>query len=189
MAKKSDKHDLIIKKLTKIEKTLKGIENVGKKVASEEKKIKKEEQLIHKEEKKIERAILKLGNFTFKRKHLLEGIRGTAGAFLGVGLGKSLLNVSELATSLPWWNIIGILIFILVISVLLIYKNEHDFIQKEGVSIVWKRLVTLYLIAIAVEFFALWLFGGLPLGGPALFKTLIIGSYAAMAGAVSFTIV
>ncbi len=189
MAKKEDTLKLILRKINRIEKELKGVEKIERKVEREEKQVMKEEKRIEEEEKKIERALVKLGKFTFKRKHLLEIIRGTAGAFLGVGLGKSLLSFNSLAESLPWWNVWGILVFILGISVLLIYKNEHDYIQKEGISIVWKKLVLLFGISLIVEFFALWLFGGLPADPVILTKMMIIGSYPAMAGAVSFSIV
>ncbi len=191
MVKKSvdDRLQLILRKVNKIEKDLKGIKVIEKTVLEEERKALAEEKVLEKEEKKIERALFQLGKFTFKRKHLLELIRGTAGAFLGVGLGKSLLSFSELAEFLPWGNVIGILVFILVISILLIYKNEHDYIQKEGVWIVWRKLGFLFLISLIVEFFALWLFGGLPTEPLILTKMMIIGSYPAMAGAVSFSIV
>ena len=191
MAKKTVSGQLsnISKRLGHIEAELKGVEKIEKKVVQEEKKIEKKQEQIKKEEQKIEKAIFKLGKFTFKRKHLLEGIRGTAGAFLGVGLGKSLLSLNSLADSLAWSNVIGILVFIIVISTLLIYKNEHDYIQKKGSALIWKKLVLLYFIAVVVEFFALWLFGGLPSDSVLLVKMLIIGSYSAMAGAVSFSII
>lgn len=184
-----DRLKAILIKVNKIDKNLKGIKVIEKTVLEEERKALAEEKVLEKEEKKIERALFQLGKFTFKRKHLLELIRGTAGAFLGVGLGKSLLSFSELAEFLPWGNVIGILVFILVISILLIYKNEHDYIQKEGVWIVWRKLGFLFLISLIVEFFALWLFGGLPTEPLILTKMMIIGSYPAMAGAVSFSIV
>ncbi|MEK6845212.1 MAG: hypothetical protein AABY26_00515, partial [Nanoarchaeota archaeon] len=59
---------------------------------------------------------------------------------------------------------------------------------KEGLAIVWKRLSALYFIALIVEWISLWLFLALPEGDLTLLKMLIIGSYAAMAGAVSFSL-
>jgi hypothetical protein len=179
---------LVLKRLGRIEKEIKGVEKIEHRVEREEKLELKEQKNIQKEERKIERALFQIGKFTFKRKHLLEIIRGTAGAFLGVGLGKGLLSLSELAETLAWINIVGILLFILIISALLIYKNEHDYIHKKGVFIIWKKLFFLYAISLFVEFFALWLFGGLPGSSIVLGKMLIIGSYSAMAGAVSFSI-
>jgi len=185
----ADKVDEILKELKIIESELRGVEIFEKKLEKEERKVLEKEESIEKEEKKIQREIFQLGNFTFRRKHLLEIIRGTAGAFLGVGLGRNLLSLEGLANNLAWANIIGILLFILIISALLIYKNEHDFIKKEGKSIVWKKLVMLYGIAVVVELLALGLFGGWPGSTEVLIKMLIIGSYAAMAGAVSFSII
>jgi len=106
-----------------------------------------------------------------------------------VGLGRSLLNMEDLANNLSWWNIFGILLFILIISGLLIYKTEKDFVKKEGTGVIWRRLIALYLVALIVEFIALWLFSSLPSDPVILIKVLVIGSYAAMAGAVSFSLV
>ncbi len=176
------KVQLILTKLNSLEKELKKTERT-------EHKIEKEEVNIEKQEQKIENVLFTIGNFTFKRKHFLELIRGTAGAFLGVGLGRNILNLNELAGKLPWWNIIGILVFVLGISALLLYKSEKDYIKKEGMQVVWKKLLLLYFISLIVEFIALWLFGSLPPSPELLIKTLVIGSYAAMGGAVTFTIV
>lgn len=180
-AKKGSRYS-VLGKLNKIDKEIRDIQRTEKKELEEERKIEEKEE-------RMEKAIIRVGNLTFKRKHFLELIRGTAGAFLGVGLGINLLNLKNLATTLQWWNVIGILIFILIISSLLIYKNEKDFIKKEGKKVIFKRLFTLYLIALVVEFIALWLFGGIPSSISLLSKMIIIGSYSAMAGAVSFSIV
>ncbi|MAG60788.1 hypothetical protein CL619_03300 [archaeon] len=171
-----------------IEDELKSLKKLEKKVDKEERINLKKQQEIKKEEKRIESQLFQFGKFTFKRKHMLELIRGTAGAFLGVGLGKSLLSYETLATELPWTNILGILVFIFIVSGLLIYKTEYDFIKKEGMSIVYRKLLTLYLISVIIEFFALWLFGGITGYNAELVKLMILGSYAAMAGAVTFTI-
>ena len=112
-----------------------------------------------------------------------------AGAFLAVGLGQNLLNKEELARNLPWWNVIGILIFIIGISWLLIYKNEREIVKKEGYRVVWRKLIFLYLIALVIEFIALWLFASLPVDTATLLKVLVIGSYAAMAGPVNFSLI
>ncbi len=180
--KKRGKDNSILKKLNKIESEVEKVEKFEKRNIKEEKKIEEEQE-------RIERVLFNLGKFTFKRKHFLELIRGTAGAFLGVGLGMNLLNLKSLAVNLPWFNVVGILIFILIISSLLIYKNQKDFVKTEGNKIVFKKLVSLYLIALVVELISLWLFGGIPESNIILIKMLVIGSYSAMAGAVSFSIV
>jgi len=182
MKKSGRSEKLILSKLAKIDRKMSSIEKIGKKTVKEEKK-------IEGEEKKIESVLFRLGKLTFQRKHFLELIRGTAGAFLGVGLGMNLINTKNLATNLAWFNIIGILIFILVISSLLIYKNAKDFVKKDGKKFIFKRLFWLYFISIVVELIAFALFGGIPGSSVLLVKMLIIGSYSAMAGAVSFSIV
>jgi uncharacterized membrane protein len=179
----------VLRQLSRIERKLGRLEREEEKVEREERVIEKKEAAIQKGQQKTERTLFQLGQLTFRRKHLLELIRGTAGAFLGVGIGRNLLNLEELAGRLPWWNVLGILIFVLFISGLLVYKNEKDFVAKKGYGIVWKKLILLYLIAALVEFISLWLFAALPGSNAALIKMIIIGSYAAMGGAVTFTIV
>ena len=172
-----------------IHEELEEIERNEARMLKEEKKIEKRESKILAEELKIEKVLFKIGNFEFKQKHLLELIKGIAGAFLGVGLGRSILNLESLTEKLQWWNIIGILIFIIGISSLLIYKNEKQYVQKKGLRLVWKKLVFLYVISLVIEYIALWLFAALPSDVATLVKVLVIGSYAAMAGAVSFSLI
>jgi uncharacterized membrane protein len=179
----------VLKRLEAMEDELKEIKTINKKILQEEKKVEEKEQNIQAEQQKIEKTLFKIGNFEFKRKHLLEFIKGIAGAFLGVGLGRSLLNMESLADKLGWWNIVGILLFILIISSLLIYKNEKQYIQQKGHGIIWKKLAFLYFISLIIEFFSLWLFASLPPDMVTLIKILVIGSYAAMAGAVSFSLI
>ncbi len=185
----------IDQKLTKVEKKLATIEheeeqelNAEKKIARVEQKIVRSERRIEKKEEEIEKVILRIGTFTFKKKYLFELIRGTAGAFLGVGIGANLVNASKLAEQLGWLNVFGILIFILAISALLIYKNERDYIKEHGLLFVPRRLVELYLICLIIELIGFGLFGVFPSSFALALKALIIGSYAAMSGAVSFTI-
>src|SRR3989344_8851433 len=172
-----------------IHEELEEIERNEARMLKEEKKIEKRESKILAEEQKIEKDLFKIGNFEFKKKHLLELIKGIAGAFLGVGLGRSILNLESLTEKLQWWNIIGILIFIIGISSLLIYKNEKQYVQKQGLKVIWKKLVFLYVISLIIEFIALWLFASLPPDFATLVKVLVIGSYAAMAGAVNFSLI
>ncbi len=187
--RQKNKLDLVLDKASRIEKKLSFLGKVETKIEREEQEVLTKQNEIKQKEEQIERDLFTIGKFTFKRKHFLELIRGTAGAFLGVGLGRNILNLDILAKSLPWWNILGLLTFILLISSLLIYKNEQDFVKKKGKGIVFQKLITLYVISLLVEFIALWLFGALSPELAILIKTLVIGSYAAMAGAVSFTLI
>src|SRR3989338_3964839 len=177
------------RKVSKVERELRAIRKNEEKLLKQEERIERKENKILAEEQKIEKVLFHIGNFEFKRKHLLELIKGVAGAFLGVGLGRSILNLDSLAEKLQWWNVIGILIFIIGISWLLIYKNEKQYVQKHGLRLVWKKLVFLYIISVVIEFIALWLFASLPADTGTLVKILVIGSYAAMAGAVSFSLI
>lgn len=158
-------------------------------IKKEEDKILTEEKKIELDEEKVEKILFKIGRFEFKRKHVLELIRGTAGAFFGVGIGRNLLNLQDLAAKLPWWNVTGILLFVLFVSGLLIYKNEKNYVKQRGYGVVFRKLILLYVIAIAVELISLWLFKALPPEMAIIVKMLVIGSFAAMGGAVTFSIV
>lgn len=172
----------VLKKLDRIERKLGSIRQKEDRIMIEEKKLEHEEE-------KVEKILFNIGNFEFKRKHVLELIRGTAGAFFGVGIGRNLLNLQDLAAKLPWWNVLGILIFVLFVSGLLIYKNEKNYVKQKGYIVVFRKLILLYIIAIAVELISLWLFKALPPETAIIIKMLVIGSFAAMGGAVTFSIV
>ena len=182
MSVKKKSAQQVLKKLDRIERKLGSIKNEEDKILVEEKKVEKEEE-------KVEKILFKIGQFEFKRKHVLELIRGIAGAFFGVGIGRNLLNLQDLAAKLPWWNVTGILLFVLFVSGLLIYKNEKSFIKQKGYGVVFRKLIVLYVIAIAVELISLWLFKALPPEMAVIVKMLVIGSFAAMGGAVTFSIV
>ena len=186
---KKDSLTEVVQRLKRIEQKVDILQKSEINLEKEEKRVEREEIEIKKEEQKIEKVLFKIGHFTFKRAHLMLIIKGIAGSFLGVGLGKSLLNMEDLANKLPWLNIIGILVFILIISGLLLYKNEKDFIKTQGRGIIYRRLLFLYLMSLLVELISLWLFLGLPENYITLIKVMIIGSYAAMAGAVSFSLI
>ena len=81
------------------------------------------------------------------------------------------------------------MVFILFISGLLIYKNEKEYVKTKGYGLIARRLLFLYLICILVELISLWLFNVIQGNFTMLIKVLIIGSYAVMASAVSFTVI
>ena len=68
---------------------------VPREIKKTEDKLLKQEQRIEKKKNKIltksknRKVLFRIGSFEFKRKHLLELIKGVAGAFSGVGLGRS----------------------------------------------------------------------------------------------------
>lgn len=183
MADISAKLRQIDKKLDKVEQIE---EHLAKIVAKEDVEVK----AIEAEEHKIEKELLRIGTLTIKRSHILELARGTAGAFLGVGLGQALGNSVLLAQKLPWINIFGILFFIVIITGLLIYKNDKDVIKKENpFRYILGKIAYLYIISLVVQLLGLILFNNFPGVNIILYKSLIIGSYTAMSSAVAFTLI
>ncbi len=181
----------ILSKINELDKKLDAVEDIEghleKLVEKEDQEIKK----IEKEETKIERAVFEVGAFTIKKSQMLELARGVAGAFLGVGLGQVLGGSVKMAETLPWVNTLGILLFIFILVGVLIYKHDKDQITQHDSAVfyIFKRLFTLYLIALLVELLGLALFNNFPGWDTTLLKALIIGSYSAMSSAVAFTLI
>lgn len=173
----------------KIENTEQKLEGLVDKEENEIEKIEGEEKKIENEEERIEKVLLKVGNFTVKRTHLLELARGFAGAFLGVGVGLGLRWVPSVAEPLSWINVMGILAFVFLISGVLIYKQEKETVKKAGMMFIFKKLLIIYFLCLAVEMIAFALFDIIPSDIFSLIKSLVVGSYPAMAGAITFTLI
>lgn len=179
------------RQLNRIERKLDTLEGIEEKLEDVVKKEDKEIMEIEKEEGQIERTLLKLGDFTIKRSHLLELARGTAGAFLGVGLGQALGGSVLLANKLPWPNVFGILIFIFLLVSLLIYKNDESFMEGAHVHprrYILSKISALYAISLTVELIGLILFNNFPGLNILLVKALLVGSYPAMSSAAAFSL-
>ncbi|MCK4715000.1 MAG: hypothetical protein KAT35_05455, partial [Candidatus Aenigmarchaeota archaeon] len=90
--------------------------------------------------------------------------------------------------NLEWIHAGSILFFIFLVGALLIYKNEKEWIEKQGNWFVPKRLTHLFMISIGVEIVALLIFNMMPAELDIAIKTIVVGSYPAMSGAITFTI-
>ena len=93
-----------------------------------------------------------------------------------------------MAKNLEWAHAGSILFFILLVGALLIWKNEREWIAKQGSSFIPKRLFHLFLISLAMEAIGLTIFNMMPTDPVLIVKTMIVGSYPAMSGAITFTI-
>lgn len=179
------------RQLNRIEDKLSALTGIEEKLEDVVKKEDKEIIEIEEEERQIERTLVKLGDFTIKRSHLLELARGTAGAFLGVGLGQALGGNVSLAKTLPWPNVLGILLFIFILVGLLIYKNDQGFIKgshQGPLRYVTGKIAMLYAVSLLVELFGLALFNNFPGWDILLIKALLVGSYPAMSSAAAFSL-
>ncbi len=176
------------KRLDSIDKRISRIEKEEKNIEKEEKRVEGKIEAVVKSEQNIEKTILKLGRFNFKKKHLVEFTRASAGAFLGVGIGRGLIGLDNIAKNLAWLNVIGILFFILFISSLLVYRDEKKHMPKVGASVLAQRLFFIYLISVSIEFISLLLFNVQYDSTETLIKIIIVGSYTAMASAITFSL-
>lgn len=189
MTKQDSQLNEISTKLDTLESVEAKLERLLDKEEGQVQKIEKKEEDIEKEEEAIERSLLKIGNFTIKRSHIMELSRGVAGAFVGVGLGQALGGSVSLAQKLPFINAIGILVFVLVMVSILIYKYDKPYIKGNVAKYIIGKITFLYLIAVTVQLLGLALFNDFPGWNHILVEALIVGSYPAMSAAVAFTLV
>lgn len=146
------------------------------------------QQRMEKDIDKMEKEFLRLGKLTVGREHLMELARGTAGAFIGVSVGMGLRLMPVFAENMEWANVISVLIFIFFLGGILVYKNDMEWIRKEGNIFIFKRVGQLFLISIVVVTIAFLMFNIMPAEPENIIKAVIVGSYPAMAGAITFTI-
>lgn len=180
----------VSEQLSKINEKLDNIEKIEEQLVKTVDKEEVEIKEMEDKEQQVERELLTIGHITIKRSHLLELARGAAGAFLGVGLGQALGNSVALANKLPWVNIIGILLFIIIVTGVLIYRNDKDAIKdRNPLPYIAGKLTYLYIISLLVQLLGLVLFNNFPGWDMILAKSLIIGSYTAMSSAVAFTLI
>ena len=172
----------------KLSRQSKQIVEEEKHIVEEEKKIKKLEKRIIREESKI-LSVLKM--FRLEKKHLFDFIKIAAGALLGTSFGIGLFSKKELATNLPWINVAGIFVLAFVIAALLVYKVERKNVAKgRGILLyVIKRVIYIWIIATAISTLASFLFLTETLPPEVLIKSLLIGSYPAVAGAIGFNFI
>jgi uncharacterized membrane protein len=173
-----------------VKDSVKASEGTEKDMESLEKDMSKVSRDIDRIEQNFDRmsSFLLINRIPIGRAHFFELGRGVAGAFLGVGVGMGIRFVPGIAEGLEWNHALAIMAFIMVIGAVLIYKNEKEWIAKEGKIFVPKRLIHLLLISFAVEAVALYMFNMIPHDPYLILKSLIVGSYPAMSGAVTFTI-
>jgi uncharacterized membrane protein len=183
------------KTISREERLLKKVERDEKKLVAHEEKIEKEEKNIQKLEKKIikdeEKILFELKKLTVKKKHLLDLIKIIAGALLGTSFGSGLLGKKELAMQLPWVNVIGIFLLTFIVASLLVYKSERKNVVK-GKSVaryVVLRVLYIWIVATVISSLASILFMTETLESAILIKSLLIGSYPAVAGAIGFSFI
>jgi len=184
----ANKKSRIERRLDSIDRKISKIQKEEKNIESGENKIGNKIKGLAKGEKNLERTIVKLGKVELKRSHIFELIRASAGAFLGVGIGRGLIGLDSVAVNLHWGNVLGILIFILGISALLIYKDGQAEIKSKGKAILIQRLFFIYLVSITIELVSLILFNVQYDSLQTLLKIIIVGSYTAMASAITFSL-
>ncbi len=167
-----------------VEESLEAAEETEKDVQGIERDVDK----IEKNLDVVEENVLKLSKFTIGKRHFTELARGTAGAFIGVSVGMGLRWMPIFAENMEWIHVVAVLGFIFGLGAMLLFKTEKDWVKKEGNIFVIKRLVQLYVISLVVVLIALVLFNMIPDDPYMLIKTIIVGSYPAMSGAITFTI-
>ena len=184
----SEKMDRLERKIDALRKQSERTEDDVEESLEGQEETEKDINKLEKDIDKIEEQVYKLGKFTVGREHVMELARGAAGAFLGVGIGLGVRWMPGMAENLEWVHAGAILFFILVVGSLLIWKNEREWIARQGNWFIPKRLVHLFIISLVMESIGLVIFNMMPSDPSVAIKTLIVGSYPAMSGAITFTI-
>jgi hypothetical protein len=151
--------------------------------------IRKAGDKILKAEQESIKEIDALGKYSVKRKYYLELSRGFAGAFFGTAIVYSIISVPAMAMAMTSIQSATLLAFILVFSLFMLYRNQKLWVEQSAMVLAVKRLALLYLASIVMGVVALFLTGGLTMAIDAIFKSLVLGSFPAMAGAVLFLLV
>lgn len=184
--------DKMLRKIDREERTIireeKKLERIAEKIFKEEKKIEDMEHRLIEEEHDL---IVSLGKMKLKGSHVLDFFKIVGGSLVGTSFGAKFIGTVDLATTVPWENVIAILIMSLVIGGALIYKAEKKRIvkMKHPTTYLALRLVYIWIISIAIGGMSIFLFLTEPVGGILLAKTILLGSYPALAGAIGFNFV
>lgn len=178
----------ILKEEQSIKRTEKKILREQKVLEKQEKKLEKIEKSILKEEKGI-RSILK--SLKIEKHHFLDFIRIAAGALVGTGLGSIIIRQKDLALALPWRNILGIIFVALLLAGLLVYKAERKSLEKKNhpLRYITVRVAYIWLIATVISGATSLLFIAQPELSFITLKSVLIGSFPAIAGSIGFNFI
>jgi len=172
----------------------KKIEREEAKLAKEVKAIKKAEENIEKREIEIEKlekeVLFKIGSLKVRKKHIFDNTKIVAGALLGTGLGRAIESSRGFAETLPLTNILAIVGISLILAALLTFKTEKKEIlsSKTPMKYILGRVAHIYLVAILVVALSSLLFVT-EFPEPVLFlKVLLISSFSAVSGAITFSL-
>ncbi len=180
---------------SKILKEEKYIKRTEKKILKEQKALEKQEKNLEKIEKNILkeergiRAVLK--SLKIEKHHVLDFIRIAAGALVGTGLGSIIIRQKDLALTLPWRNILGIIFVALLLAGLLVYKAERKSLEKRAYPLryIAVRVAYIWIIATVISGATSLLFIAQPELNLITLKSILIGSFPAIAGAIGFNFI
>jgi len=170
----------------------KNIELIDKKqrfLGTQQEELKKAENKLLRTEQEIAKDIDMFGKYSVKRKYHLELTRGLAGAFLGTAIAYILVNMSLASVNMTLAQAGLLMVFVLGFSFIMLYRNQKLWVEEGAAAFAAKRLFLLYAISVVIGLIALLLTGGFTPAADVMFKSVALGSFPAMAGAVLFILV
>lgn len=177
-------------KLTKLEKKIEVEERAvlkeEKKILAAEKRIHKDTQIIMKQEKEV---LFMIGRFKVLRSHMFDIIKIIAGALIGSGIGTMVIGRLALAESLPWLNIVAMIVIVLCVGGLLVYKAEREKIShmNHPAEYIVFRVLYIWLIATLISGITALLFVIDPISTSVGAKLVLLSSFPAVSGAIGFS--
>ena len=114
--------------------------------------------------------------------------KGFVGAFFGIVVSNFLFDF-PIVINVPWVNIIGLTVFLLITSIVVLYNQEKRFLEKLGSFHLIRELVIMYLSAFIGIFFTLLFFNILPFSIEGFLRHIFIFLVPAIVGALTLTVI
>jgi len=173
-----------LKKIEKEEKVLEGLVRTNK---AELDQILRKEKEIEKEETDTQKILFQIWRISVRKYHVHQVTKGFLGSFFGIVVSNFLFDFPKII-DIPWLNLIGVTLFLVVTSVAVLYNQEKRFIRKLGSFHLLRELIILYISAFVGIFFTLLFFNILPFTAEAFAKHIFIFLVPAIVGALTLTV-
>jgi uncharacterized membrane protein len=183
--------NVVVKVAKGLERNMEVLDRKQKFLGEQQAELKKSEDEILQMEDQAMRQMDVLGKYSVKRKYYLELTRGLAGAFFGTGMAYTLVNIPSAASQMSLYQAVALLLLVLGFSFYMLYRNQKLWMGRRAAALAAKRTGVLFGASLAMGAAAIFITGaagGLSIGIDAALRSMALGSFPAMAGAVLFVL-